>query len=53
MELILIAWLICSLPVAILIGHCALGEECEVRLASPSRPHRLRDDGDALEVVII
>jgi hypothetical protein len=23
----LITWLMCSLPVAVLIGHCALGEE--------------------------
>jgi hypothetical protein len=26
MELGLIAWLVCSLPAAMLLGHCALGE---------------------------
>jgi hypothetical protein len=27
MELGLIAWVVCSLPAAMLLGYCALGEE--------------------------
>jgi hypothetical protein len=27
MALSLIVWLVCSLPMAMLIGYCALGEE--------------------------
>jgi hypothetical protein len=28
LALTVTTWLMCSLPVAMLIGHCALGEKC-------------------------
>jgi hypothetical protein len=28
LAMTVITWLMCSLPVAVLIGHCALGEVC-------------------------